>query len=328
MTATGGASGPSEASVSLSRDELNQILEEVERDLRPSPRRPSSAPPDEEKFSWKDLASNATAILAVSGVVMYSILTLANGRFYGALSVSPNDVGLGYANTLASSVGAVLTLVFVLALAACAIFVVTFAILLVVNVVRAVRGTSRKVKQPRLSKALSDESGAVDPLALGTLLVSVTRIGAVTSILEILDNLREIRKTTLKVTVWGVVVVAVLLIAYALPRVASDRAQAAGNGRPVSPPRLPVAAIAVLPLHADPAVVQAVGDKTKAPALVELGSRPSSWSPLLFLGQSGGIAVLYDSELKRSVYVPLAAVLLTVSNCAASTPPASCATKE
>jgi hypothetical protein len=326
VTATGGASGPSEASAPLSLDEWKQILEEVQSDLRPKPQEGKPERSKAEKLSWKDLASNATAILAVSGVVMYSILTLANGRFYGALSVSPNDVGLGYANTLASSVGAVLTLVLVLALAACAIFLVTFAILLVVNVVRAVRGTSRRVKRPRLSKALSDESGAVDALAIGSLLVSVGRIGVVTSLLDIFDNLREVRKTTLKVTVWGVVVVAVLLIAYALPRVASDRGQAASNGRPVSPPRLPVAAIAVLPLHADPAEVQAVGDKTKAPALVELSSRPSNWSPLLFLGQTGGIAVLYDSELKRSVYVPMAAVLLTVSNCAAATPPASCAT--
>jgi hypothetical protein len=257
---------------------------------------------------------------------MYSILTLANGRFYGALSVSPNDVGLGYANTLASSVGAVLTLVLALTLAACAIFAVTFAILVVVNVVRAVRGTSQRINRPALSSAMSDESGALDVTSIAPLLITYVRIGTVASALSILFNLREVRKTTVRVTVWGLVVVAILLVAYALPRIASDRAQAASNGRPVSPPRLPVAAVAVLPLHADPAEVQAVGDKTKAPALVELSARPASWSPLLFLGQAGGIAVLYDSELKRSVYVPMAAILLTVSNCAASTPPANCAT--
>jgi hypothetical protein len=66
-----------------------------------------------------------------------------------------------------------------------------------------------------------------------------------------------------RVTVWGVVVVAALLIAYGLPRIASDRAKVAGNGHPVSPPRLPVVAVAVLPIHADPAGVQAVATRIR-----------------------------------------------------------------
>jgi hypothetical protein len=328
MTATGGASGPTEGSVSRERDKLKQIMKDVEGDLDPRHEKPRPEPSEAERFSWKDLASNATAILAASGVVIYSILTLANGRFYAALGVSPNDVGLGYANTLAGCVGTVLMLVLVLALVACLFFAVTFAILIVPNVVRAGLRTRREINRPALSNALSDESDALDPRArVGTLVVGCVRIGTLTSLRQIRFPFEEVRKTTVKVTVWGVVIVAVLLIAIALPSVASGRARAAGNGRPVSPPRLPGASIAVLPLHADPAEVQAVGDKTKAPALVELSTRPASWSPLLFLGQAGGIAVLYDSELKRSVYVPMAAILLTVSNCAAPTPPASCTTK-
>jgi hypothetical protein len=121
--------------------------------------------------------------------------------------------------------------------------------------------------------------------------------------------------------------VAVLLIAYALPRIASDRAEAVSDGHPVSPPRLPVVAVAVLPIHTEPAGIQAVGDKGQAGALAALSSRPVSWSPMLYLGQTAGIAVLYNSELKRAVYVPMAAILLTISNCAASTPPASCVTR-
>jgi hypothetical protein len=201
VTASGGAAGPPPARDSLSRDELKQVVEAVERDLRPSPR----PPPDVERLTWKDLASNATAILAVSGIVMYSILSLTLSRFYGALSVSPNDVGLGYANTLASSVGAVLMLVVVLILAAVAIFVIILPVMVVVTAIRAVRDANRVIDQLLRSGALSKESGAIDPAILVTTLAGGVRIGALVTIQRLLNVLRlsEVRRTTVRVTMWG-----------------------------------------------------------------------------------------------------------------------------
>jgi hypothetical protein len=60
---------------------------------------------------WRDAVPHLPAILAVGAVLLYAYLSTCYERFYGALGVSPSDVGLSYAGTLARSVGFVVLLI-------------------------------------------------------------------------------------------------------------------------------------------------------------------------------------------------------------------------
>jgi amino acid transporter len=96
----------------------------------------------------------------------------------------------------------------------------------------------------------------------------------------------------------------------------------AGNavmaGRPVSPTVAadPVLPLPILAIHADPATVEPAGKSTDSPSIERLHGRR-----LLYLGQSGGIVVLYDATADRAVYVPASSIVLQVANCRAKPPP-------
>jgi hypothetical protein len=45
---------------------------------------------------------------------------------------------------------------------------------------------------------------------------------------------------------------------------------------------------------------------------------------VLYLGQHGGVGVLYDANRGRVVYTPMDLVVLHVSNCAGPAPPTAC----
>ena len=64
-------------------------------------------------------------LLAVSGILVYTLLTIHYERFYGALAIKPADVGLSYAGTLASSTGYVLYLIIGAIFAGLVAFVLT-----------------------------------------------------------------------------------------------------------------------------------------------------------------------------------------------------------
>jgi hypothetical protein len=318
MTAgTPDAPSPDGTSVSPSRDnDLEGLVERLVRDLRPSS--------PEGKLSWKDLLENATPILAASGLVMYGILTLAYSRFYSSLSVTPSEIGLGYANTLANSVGAILGLIatiLVIALAISIFIVLVLSVRNIVRYIRAARAVRAKMDSP--PRSMHDETGAIDVMSISSLFARLARESIVDGVLGVTFLLA---RRTVRFTLWAAVILAVLLAAYALPLIASNRAEAVMVGQPISAPRLPVLAIGVLPIHADPATVQPVGEKDAVSVLAELGARPQSSSPLLYLGQSGGIAVLYDSELKKATYVPLSLVVLKVHNCASDPGSTMCMT--
>src|SRR5262245_19497354 len=51
------------------------------------------------------LAANAIAVLTVAGAVFYVALRLAYETFYGALQLTPEDVGIGYGDALVRSAG-------------------------------------------------------------------------------------------------------------------------------------------------------------------------------------------------------------------------------
>jgi hypothetical protein len=74
---------------------------------------------------WREVLSQAPAVIVVAGLLVYGYLRIYLQRFYGNLGVDPNDAGLTYADTLARSAG---FLIFTL------VFFVPFLLLLIVVV--------------------------------------------------------------------------------------------------------------------------------------------------------------------------------------------------
>jgi hypothetical protein len=277
------------------------------RELRPLPSRPLL-----QRISWGEILKNMAPILALSGVAMYGILTLAYTNFYGALGVNAADVGYGYAAILANSVGAVVAFLLLTTIAAIAIALVTFMSLFVLNMYLVIRHFAKEFPS---SLSPHDETGFIDIAAIATVIVSITGQATIKALEEIATRVRNTRKWTLRVTLSGVLIVAVSLAGYALPHIASSRAMEVRAGNAATPPRLPIAGVTLLPIRADPSTVEAIGETGKTPAVTELATRPVDWPPLFYLGQAGGIAVFYDSRLKESIRVAASAILLRVRNC-------------
>ena len=55
--------------------------------------------------SWELVINNLPAVLAIGGVLVYSLAAFRTDQFYGALGVSPSDVGVNFSNTLGQSTG-------------------------------------------------------------------------------------------------------------------------------------------------------------------------------------------------------------------------------
>jgi hypothetical protein len=107
----------------------------------------------------------------------------------------------------------------------------------------------------------------------------------------------------------------VLLLWFALPvflypfteptREVDAAVRQAKVGLPVAPVRI-YGAVAIMTLRADAAVVEPSGKPGASPATDALRTRKN----LLYLGQSNGIAVFFDSNVDRSVYVPADSVVI------------------
>jgi hypothetical protein len=63
------------------------------------------------KTGWRSILEVVTPVLAVGGLLLFVLVRVYYNQFYGSLGVNPNDLGLGYANTLASSASFILTVV-------------------------------------------------------------------------------------------------------------------------------------------------------------------------------------------------------------------------
>jgi hypothetical protein len=268
-----------------------------------------------QRSPWRDILQGGTSILATIGVLMYAVLSVAYGRFYGSLGVSPSDVGLSYLNTLANSVGAVLALVLVLIVAAAICFFLSVVALFLGYLYRFF------VDEAFRRRILSGEEGMVELVTLAAAIV----VGFVAIVVQFVAAfLAAARKYTVKVTVWATVLIAVLLAFYALPRIAHNRAHQVMAGEPVLQPRLPVFPLTILAVHADPAYVAATGEPGKTPTVDMLGSRSNMSPPLLYLGRADSIVVLYDSIKDEAIYVPSSSILLRVANCRSRPTPPNC----
>ncbi len=94
-------------------------------------------------------------------------------------------------------------------------------------------------------------------------------------------------------------------------------ANAARSGNAVRP--LQLYGLPLLAMQAEPATVQPTNKARILPGIWDLNDRP-----VLYLGQAGGVGVLYDADRGRVVYTPMDLVVLHVSNCAGPAPPAAC----
>lgn len=69
--------------------------------------------------------------------------------------------------------------------------------------------------------------------------------------------------------------------------------------------------ITLLAIHAEPVTIRAIGNPDDTAAIKTLEHRE-----LFYLGQSNGMAVLYESgNAQRVVYVPVSTTLMSISNC-------------
>jgi hypothetical protein len=94
-------------------------------------------------------------------------------------------------------------------------------------------------------------------------------------------------------------------------------ANAARSGNAVRP--LQLYGLPLLAMQAEPAVVQPTSKARTLPGIWNLNDRP-----VLYLGQDGGVGVLYDADRGRVVYTPMDLIVLHVSNCAGPAPPTAC----
>jgi signal transduction histidine kinase len=96
---------------SLSRINENTVRLKKKRS-RYSYRRPSAKPPPRrppargkgDASNWQSISHVIAPSLAVAGVLIYTVFTLAYIQFYGQLGVVPSEVGFNYLTTLSSAI--------------------------------------------------------------------------------------------------------------------------------------------------------------------------------------------------------------------------------
>jgi hypothetical protein len=225
------------------------------------------------------LATVATATIAVVGVTIYGILVLAYSEFFQELGINPADVGLEYGKTLGGAAG--LT---VLAFISGALIwaLVYGAVFLTYAALRRAR-RARPSRSQSSDERSSDERWWTRPASLATIAApTLTLVGA-------------------------------LLLLHNIADMYADRVK---DGRRIEPFRIgpPVLDIELLALRAEPAIVQPVdnGLPTIPPSS---GSAENDETPMLYIGQAKGVAVLYNPDEQQVVYVPTSAALVTTLNC-------------
>lgn len=121
-----------------------------------------------------------------------------------------------------------------------------------------------------------------------------------------------IKKRSLAAIILIIVVAVICGVLFALLLRQASRSEpldAVQAGHAVSPTS--IGPIVLVPLHAEPAVVRAVGrppEQTKA--IDDLAARK-----LLYLGENNGVAVLYDSTEDHVIRVPSAVTVIVATNC-------------
>lgn len=175
--------------------------------------------------------------------------------------------------------------------------------------------------------ALSRSAGFIVVLAIAGTLVAVTvrllLAGPRRRLHANLDRTRSFHSRDFAITL-GVYVSAALLAVYTAAAIGSSAASYTAeatdmvrSGNPVRP--LDIYGLPLLAIQADSAVVWPTSKARTVPGIWNLHDRP-----VLYLGQTGGTAVLYDPGHARVVYAPMSETVMHASGCADSAPPPAC----
>jgi hypothetical protein len=219
-------------------------------------------------------AENPAVALTLSGLVTFGYLRLAYLFFYNPLDVSPDEVGLGYQETLVGAVTLLLSLF---------VFSVGFVVAgVALGLVRAgISALDRVGARPREEASVeqgTEEAAQHEEPADARAKVRATARRAVDGI--------------------GASLIAILLVQLWL---VYDEGHAARAGKESA---IRVLGIRLLQSRADFVSV--------TPAIT--GSLPSAVSQrscLLYLGQDAGTTVLYDATKRQAIRVPTAGVAVT-----------------
>jgi hypothetical protein len=255
------------------------------------------------------------SLLALAGAFFYTALRVAYGVFYSRLDVKPEDVGLGYQQILAQSVGALA----LLALAACVAAGVAAAVAAVL------RSQGKDVASIRLRDLFrSQEAVSVRQRATGTVLlvvvvgialaiewkVFVTMVvvlgGALLSLVlytnyRDLDDPRRARWVRIAY-VSGFIMLGFLIVLVILCARAADDANAVRDGKDGT---FEIFGIPVTSWGAEPGTLAAASTSASPDAL------PTGC--VLYLGQADGIALVYDPA-GHTVRLPVTQVVVSLDH--------------
>jgi hypothetical protein len=264
----------------------------------------------------RSITANPVFLLTALGLILYGFLRLANSLFYTRLAVKPEEVGLGYAETLSqSAVGVFLVLGFGFAIFGLVVFFLVFV------VPAGWRYQPASNSPTTIEKVLSAVTLAVVVAgeitayavwdlhtAWNALAIVGGAIGGIAGLREIWVEVRTGRPRRLVRSVEVVMALAAILAVVLILVQAWDDGRGVREGQVRHPTFL-----GFFPFGswgADAAYVEWVG-----------GQPPSPFSSarrrcLVYLGQSNGTAVFYDAHAadQRTIRVPAGDVVVTTRN--------------
>jgi hypothetical protein len=175
---------------------------------------------------------------------------------------------------------------------------------------------------------LSRSAGFIVVLAIaGTLVAVATRLllaGPRRRLHAQVDRAQPFHNSRDFVIMLGCGVTVALLAVYTAAAISSSAASytakataAAQSGHPVRP--LQLYGLPLLAIQADSAVVWPTNKARTLPGIWDLHDRP-----VLYLGQTEGMAVLYDPGHGRVVYAPMSLIVMHINDCDGSTSSSTC----
>jgi hypothetical protein len=247
---------------------------------------PSGIPKIERKSKSIDKRPNpvltqtlgqAAILLAIVGLTLYGLTSLAYDSFYGPLGVDPGDVGLTYSSVMARVTG--LSVLFV----TCLILAILYPLTLMVwRLARYRVRRRRRYAQSGSGESHSKAAKLMPPLGAAALIIF-----------------------------------SILLITIGGMRDGHSAALAVKRGKPVGPTGrfFTLLAFRADPVSVEaignPKIAQSITRFGCSPS----SYTSLCWDKLFYLGQANGIVVLYNSTDQRSIHLPASSIMLHVSNC-------------
>jgi hypothetical protein len=293
---------------------MTTVMSLIAASLTPNRSWHEAAPVPEEKSNGIGLGQVAS-LLALAGAFFYTALRVAYGVFYSRLDVKPEDVGLGYQQILAQSVGALALLV--LAAFVAAGVAAGFAALLRAQGKDLASIRVRDLFRPQPGASAGQRAGGLVVLVVvvgGALAINwkvfltmvVVSVGALVS-LTLYTNYRDLkdprRARWVRIAfVSGFIMVGFLIVLVILCARAADDADAVRAGQTGT---FEVLGIPITSWGAETGTLAAASTSASSPAL------PTGC--VLYLGQADGIALAYDPA-GHTVRLPVTQVVVSLDH--------------